>query len=213
MMVHMHWYPEIPLLKTRRLIADGIIVGWVIGWFAVGSFVHAAVSALAAPAVPMRAAGTSLEERMSDAAERVASVPVAGDDLQAPFAGAAAVGTDLNDAATSLEGSVSNLAWSLSLLTAGTPIVLVVVAYILWCRRAARARSALASHRTQAQGQSLLALRALSNQHLSALGKIDPDPVGAWRRGDPEIVAELAGLELARAGLRPGAPVTSPPEP
>ncbi|MGB5950892.1 MAG: hypothetical protein WBG57_00080 [Ornithinimicrobium sp.] len=205
----MHWYPETPLLRARRIMTDLLVVGWVIGWLLVGAFVHAAVSALSAPAGPMRAAGTSLQTRMLDVAERITSVPLVGDDLRAPFEGTAAVGTDLNDAATRLETSVGDLAWLLSLLVAGTPIMLVLVVYGVWVWRAARLRRVLAQHRTQAQGQSLLALRALSTQDLSALGALDPDPLGAWRRGDPEVVAELAGLELTRAGLHKGAPVTS----
>ncbi|CAN5585669.1 hypothetical protein BH23ACT6_BH23ACT6_06770 [soil metagenome] len=204
-MGNMHWYPETPRHRRRRIVADLLVLGWVAGWWVVGAFVHAAVSALSAPAGPMRAAGTTLQARMTDIAERVTGVPLVGDELQAPFVGTAAVGTDLSDAATRLESSVADLAWSLSLLIAGTPVVLVLAAYGLWCVRAARRRRLLAGYRNDPQGQSLLALRALSSQSLAALGSVGPDPVGAWRRDDPDVVASLAGLELAGAGLHRGA--------
>jgi len=51
-------------------------------------------------------------------------------------------------------------------------------------------------------GADLLALRALANQPLRRLAKIDPDPVAAWRRGDATAVDALARLELGRLGLR-----------
>lgn len=205
MMGDMYWYPETALRRTRRIAADLLVLAWVVGWCVVGAVVHASVSALSAPAGPMRTAGTSLQARMSDVAERITSVPLVGEDLQGPFVGTAAVGTDLTAAATRLETSVAELAWSLTLLIAAPPVLLVLIAYGLWCWRTARTRASLAHHRDRPQGQSLLALRALSTQDLSVLGELDPDPVGAWRREDAEVVARLAALELARAGLRPTA--------
>jgi hypothetical protein len=35
------------------------------------------------------------------------------------------------------------------------------------------------------------------------LAKVSDDPAGAWRRGDPEVVRELALLALHDAGLAP----------
>ena len=54
--------------------------------------------------------------------------------------------------------------------------------------------------------QGLLALRALASRPLPKLTEITADPVGAWRREDPAVIAGLAALELRSAGV---APVTS----
>ncbi|MCU1424066.1 MAG: hypothetical protein JWM51_357, partial [Microbacteriaceae bacterium] len=51
-------------------------------------------------------------------------------------------------------------------------------------------------------GRDLLALRALTGQKLSMLASVDPDPVAAWRRGDPDVVRALAALELKSSGIR-----------
>jgi len=48
----------------------------------------------------------------------------------------------------------------------------------------------------------LLALRALTTQKLSAITKIDADALGAWRRGEPEVVRRLAQLELRSSGVK-----------
>ncbi len=47
-------------------------------------------------------------------------------------------------------------------------------------RRAGRAKTVVES----SAGIDLLALRALATEKLSAIAKIDPDALGAWRRGD-----------------------------
>ena len=49
----------------------------------------------------------------------------------------------------------------------------------------------------------LFALRAMAHQPLHVLARVDPDPAGAWRRGEPDVVDRLARLELRSAGLRP----------
>ena len=49
----------------------------------------------------------------------------------------------------------------------------------------------------------LFALRAMANQPMPRLARISPDPVGAWRRGEPDVVRALATLELRDSGLRP----------
>ena len=50
------------------------------------------------------------------------------------------------------------------------------------------------------------ALAALAHQGATSLAAISPDPVGAWRRRDPDVVRALALLELRDAGLRPPRP-------
>ncbi|MFY1621377.1 hypothetical protein ACN269_34425, partial [Micromonospora sp. WMMD736] len=51
-------------------------------------------------------------------------------------------------------------------------------------------------------GEQLLALRALANRPLAKLAEVSPDPAGAWRREDPQVIRGLAALELRSAGVR-----------
>jgi hypothetical protein len=49
----------------------------------------------------------------------------------------------------------------------------------------------------------LFALRALGSQPLHVLARISPDPAGAWRKQDPDVVWRLAALEMRERGLDP----------
>jgi hypothetical protein len=44
-------------------------------------------------------------------------------------------------------------------------------------------------------------LRALANRPLARLTAVTPDPVGAWRAGDPHAIHGLAAIELRSAGM------------
>ncbi|MFX0539572.1 hypothetical protein ACQBAT_07670 [Ornithinimicrobium sp. Y1847] len=198
----MRWYADAPWRRTRQIVADLSVVAWVVLWVLIGRWVFALVSTLAAPADPLRGAGSSLRDRMSDVAGTVGRVPLVGDELTTPFSGAAGVGTDLITAGDRLESSVRTVAWVVSLLSAGTPILLVVLAWglarWLWIRRAGR----LGREVEDPESQELLALRALVRQDVRRLQRVHADPVAAFRSGDPAALRALADLELAEVGLR-----------
>lgn len=198
----MRWYADTPWRRSRQVLADVLVLGWVVAWVLVGRWVFGLVTTLAAPADPLRQAGTSLRERMTEAADRVVEVPLVGDTLGAPFTGAAGVGTDLVSAGDRLESSVRTVAWVVSLLSAATPILLVVLVWVLlrlaWSRRAA----ALGRELDDPRSQELLALRALVHQSPRRLQAVHADPVAAWRSGDATAVRALADLELTQVGVR-----------
>lgn len=198
----MHWYAETPRRRTRQVAGDLLVVAWVVGWVLIGRWVHGLISALSAPAGPLRSAGAELTERMSDIAGRITEIPLVGGDLDAPFEGAAGVGNDLVAAGDQLEQSVDRVAWVVSVLAAGTPIVLVLGAYLLLRWLGARRAAALGRDRDRPQAQELLALRALVHQSPRRLQAVADDPLGAWRSGDPALIADLADLELRQVGLR-----------
>lgn len=198
----MRWYADAPGRRARQVLADLLVLGWVVAWVLVGRWVFALVTTLAAPADPLRDAGTALRDRMAEAAARVTEIPLVGDELDAPFTGAAAVGTDLVAAGDQLEASVRTVAWVVSLLSAGTPVLLVVLAWavlrIAWARRA----GALGREVDDPESLELLALRALVRQDPRRLQRVSPDPLAAFRSGDPQTLRRLADLELAEVGLR-----------
>jgi hypothetical protein len=41
----------------------------------------------------------------------------------------------------------------------------------------------------------------MARQPLHRLARISGDPVAAWRSGDPDVIRELAALELGESGL------------
>lgn len=202
----MRLYATSPARRTRQVLADLFVLLWVLGWVLVGRWVHALVMTLAAPADPLRDAGTGLSGRMRDIAERIGEVPLVGGSLDGPFVGTAAVGDDLVAAGDQLESAVRTVAWVVSLLSAGTPILLVLLLWLVvrwtWVRRA----SALGPEVDDPESQQLLALRALVRQDPRRLQRLYADPVGAYASGDPEVWRALADLELAEVGLRTSRP-------
>ncbi|HKJ11766.1 MAG TPA: hypothetical protein VJ976_05190 [Ornithinimicrobium sp.] len=199
----MYWYAQTPARRGRQVLADVLVAVWVVGWLLAARAVHTAVSALAAPAASMRQAGDALSNRMLDVVGRVGSVPAVGDDLQAAFTGVAAAGTDLSAAGDRLESSVDRAAWWLSLLTCGTPVLLVLGLYVLARLRGIRAMNAAARDRDDPRLHQLLALRALTNARASELAAISEEPLQAWQRGDPQVIRALTALEARRHGLKP----------
>lgn len=197
----MHLYASSPARRARQVTADLLVLGWVVVWVLVGRWVFGLVMTLAAPAEPLREAGTGLSSRMRDIADRIAGVPLVGEELDAPFVGTAAVGDDLVAAGDQLEAAVRTVAWVVSLLSAGTPVLLVLLLWLLvrgaWVRRASR----LGREVGDPGSQQLLALRALVRQDPRRLQMLYPDPVGAYASGDPEVWRALADLELAEVGL------------
>lgn len=197
----MRWYADAPVRRTRQVLADVLVAGWVLAWVLVGRWVFALVMTLAAPAAPLRRAGSTLHDRMDEVAGRVVEVPLVGDRLDAPFSGAAGMGTDLVVAGDRLEDSVRTVAWVVSVLAAGTPVLLVLLVWglarLAWVRRAA----SLGREVGDPESVELLALRSLVRQHPRRLQTLFPDPVGAFRSGDPATLRALADLELAEVGL------------
>lgn len=198
----MRLYATSPLRRSLQIGSDLFVLAWVVGWVLVGRWVHRLVMTLAAPAEPLRSAGTSVADRMTDIAGQVVRIPLVGEELDAPFTGAAEAGGDLVRAGDALESSVRTAAWVVSVLSAGTPILLVVLVWglarLLWVRRAA----SLGAELDDPESQQLLALRALVRQHPRRLQRLYPDPVAAYASGDPEVWRALADLELADVGLR-----------
>lgn len=198
----MRWYAETPIRRSRQVLGDLLALTWVVLWVLLGRWVHGLVSTLAAPADPLRDAGVSWRERMTDIAGTAADVPLVGGGLGEAFTSAGTVGDDLVLAGDGLAAGVDRLAWLLAVLTAGVPIVVVGGAYLLlrllWARRTGR----LSRDRTSPAALELFALRALVHQPPARLAALGPDPVGAWRSRDPAAIGALADLELRQVGLR-----------
>ena len=196
----MTWYAETPGKRTAQQLGDAAVVGWIALWLWIGDGVHDAVRRLAAPGIELEKAGNGLAGGLRGAADRAADVPVVGDELRVPLDTAAGAGDAVARAGVAQQEAVGTLAVVLALVIAGLPIAVAVLrwlpARLQWTRdmRAARALRG---------DVDLLALRAASSQPLHVLARLGPDPVGRWRRGEPDAAERLAALELRRLGLRP----------
>jgi hypothetical protein len=195
----MHWYAESPALRARQVVHDLLVLLWVVVWLRVGTAVHDAVGALAAPGRQLVRAGDGLTEGLSRAAERADDLPLVGDELSGPLDAAAGAGQALSDAGAAQQDAVGVVSLVLALVVAGLPIALVLLREVP--RRVAFAREHGAARRLR-DDVELWALRAALHRPLHELAALGPDPVGRWRRGEPGAAEALARLEQRAAGLR-----------
>jgi len=77
-------------------------------------------------------------------------------------------------------------------------LVVWLMPRVRFARRAGRAKALVRA----GAGIDLLALRALANQNITTIAKVDLDAMGAWRRGDDTVMRRLAALELESSGIR-----------
>lgn len=206
----MKLYADLPARRTRQVLADLLMLVWVIGWVLVARAVHGATMTLAAPGRALESAGGSFRDRMLGAGEHVDGLPLIEDRLAQPFREVSGIGTDIAAAGTDLVTAVERVAFVSALTTAIIPISIVGALWFFlrsrWVRQATAAQTFIDSR----ADIDLFALRALSRQPMTRLARISDDPAGDWRRGDQQVIAALAGLELAETGLRPpgrGGPV------
>lgn len=187
---------------ARQIITDVLVAAWVYAAIRAAMWLHDLVQKLAIPGQRLEGAGSGLADGLSNVGSKIGRVPLVGDELTAPFNGAADAARSMAGAGQQQQDIVDDLSLALSLGLLIFPLGLVLFVWlplrVRWIRRA----GAAASLRAAPAGRDLLALRALATQPLGKLTKIDPDVAQAWRRGDEETVAALAALELKGLGLR-----------
>jgi hypothetical protein len=199
-------YADRPRTAVRQLVTDALVVAWVYGSIRAAMWVHDLVLKLAVPGQKLDSAGTGMADNLAEVGGRIGRVPVVGDDLTGPFTDAAGAARSLAGVGQQQQDVVADLAMAVSVGLLVFPLGLVLLVWLPLRVRHARRAGAAAALRGSAAGRDLLALRALANQPLRDLTRIDPDAAHAWRRGDESTVDALATLELRSLGLRPASP-------
>jgi hypothetical protein len=198
----MKLYSDFAGRRTRQIIYDVMAVLAISSWVWLGVTLYTLVMNLSAFGVQMEDAGSGFKKTMSDISDNLSGVPLIGGGIKAPFDAASDAGGALEAAGQAQQVAVHNLALGLGIGIAVLPILTILIFWLVprvrFARRAGIAKALLKSDTSV----DLLALRALSTQKLGALAAIDPDPAGAWRRGDQGILRSLANLELRASGVR-----------
>jgi hypothetical protein len=188
--------------RTRQIVGDVVALGAIALWIWFGVTVFHLIQGLASWGVQMEQAGAGFGDTMTDIGDTLGGIPLIGPGIRLPFDGASDAGAALEAAGQQQQEAVLQLAITLGVGIPLLPILTILALWllprILFIRRAGRAKAVVQAE----AGMDLLALRALTTQKLAAIVKIDPDALGAWRRGDPETVRQLAQLELKAAGVR-----------
>ncbi|MFG3284551.1 hypothetical protein [Streptomyces sp. NPDC048111] len=201
----MRLYAQTPARRSRQYVADLIALLLIAITVKFALLVREAILTLAEPGRKAQSAGDSLASGLNDAGDAASKVPFVGGTLKKPLQSAADAGTGLSDAGRSLQDTVGQVATLTTIALIALPTALILLVWLVprmrWIRRTATTRRLLDAP----GGADLLALRALTGPQrpLAAL----PTPPGglaeAWRRGDPDVIADLSALSLRRAGLRP----------
>lgn len=199
----MRLYAATPVRRTRQIVADLILVGWVVLWVWIGTIVHDVTAALATPGLAISESAGSLGNAMDDAGNTLEGVPVVGDDVASPFNAARDAADGIAAAGLSTAETIQDLAVWLGVTIAAIPILLWMAFYLPVRIRFVRRANAGQRFVDANEDLDLFALRALANQPMHVLARISDDPAGAWRDRDPQIVRALGELELKDTGLRP----------
>jgi hypothetical protein len=196
----MRIYAEQRGRAARQVLADVLVVMWVVLVVEVARAAFTLVARLQGPGHGISGAGEAIRGAFMDAARSAAKVPGVGGGLTSAFGTGASAGESLASSGRAFSDTVSTLAVGTAVaivLIGALPMVLVWLT--LRVRWMVAARSALADRTVDID---LLALRALTRRPVRRLLSICPDPAGAWRRDDQVALRRLAALELQMLGLR-----------
>jgi hypothetical protein len=205
-------YADLPSRRIGQIVADLLMLGWILLWARVGKAVHDTTLSLGEPGRRLESAGRGFRDKLTTAGDNVDDLPLLDDKVAKPFRDAAVAGSSIEDAGRDLVSAVDTLATTLGWVTALTPILIVGAFWLAARWRFVRRATAAQSLVDSVDDLDLFALRAMANQPLQRLARISDDPTGAWRRGDSRVIRELALLELADCGLRPPGPEIAGPE-
>jgi hypothetical protein len=197
----MRFYAERPLRLARQLLADVLVVAWVVLVAIVARSAHDLIEQLQRPLGTLTDAGEAIRAAFDNAARTASGVPFVGDDLARALGNGTGAGESLAAAGRQQMETVSTVA-----VATATGIVLLVAVPVVLVWAVVRVRYARAAHSAvvvRVTDTDLLALRALTHLPVRTLLGVSPDPAAAWRRDDRDAVHGLAALELRSLGLRP----------
>ena len=197
----MKLYADAPVRRARQVTGDLLLLLWIWTWVKVASVVRDATLTLARPGEEISDAGGGLADRLREAGDTVASVPLVGDEVRGPFDGAGSAAERLAAAGDAQVAAVQDLAFWLGLAVGAIPVLIALAVYLPLRWRFVREATAGRRFIDSVDDLDLFALRAMARQPMHRLARISDDPAGAWRRQEPEVVRALAALELRDSGL------------
>ncbi|MDR0849252.1 MAG: hypothetical protein LBN10_09520 [Propionibacteriaceae bacterium] len=175
---------------------------------------------MGAAGVSVAQAGTDMSSSWIAAADQVSNVALVGPMLSVPLSATAlsidsafsTISTPFSSASTGLDELATSMLQLVSIINTFAIVVAIliflvpVVAYawkwLPWRFSFVRRASAGTRLLSAESAPELFALRAMATAPMHDLLKITPDPMGAWKAGNPEVIARLANLSLAEHGLK-----------
>lgn len=196
-------YAQTSARRARQVTGDVFVLTWVVAWCYIATVVHRLVAALAEPARALARSGTEFDTTIREAGDTLLDIPWAGDELGAAFGRIAGIGAEASATGTAAAQTIEQLALVLAFVVAAAPALGLAIPWVNLRVRFVRRANAARQFIDADADLDLFALRALAHQPMPRLAHISDDPMGAWRRGDPQITRALAELELRHAGILP----------
>lgn len=197
----MKLYADYTPRRTRQIAADVGFAIWSVFWIWVATRLYALFMPLAEPGRQLENAGQALSGNVDSANNWFENLPLLGDAVDLPFGQIGEAGESLAAAGVQQQEVVGQVALFLSVTLAVLAISVMAVVWLPLRVRFVRRASAAQQFVDDVADLDLFALRAMARQPLHRLTRIDPDPAGAWRRGDQRVINALAGMELRDEGL------------
>ncbi|MEO8815316.1 MAG: hypothetical protein ABI307_01985 [Mycobacterium sp.] len=194
-------YATTPGRLLAQLFSDVVIAVWTFLWVLVGLAVHGAISTIAGIGRQFERGAHGVADSLASAGQSADRIPLVGDAVSKPLTAASEAAVDMAGAGHNLDTTAGWLAIVLAIAVAAPPILAVVMPWLLLRLRFFRRKRAVLALAATPAGEQLLALRALTQRPLGKLTAVSPDPAGAWRHADPQVIHGLAALELRSAGL------------
>lgn len=195
-------YSTRPLRLLAQLFSDVNVIAWTSMWVLIGLGVHTAIAAIGGAGRQLEAGSHDLAGNLTAAGASAKHIPLVGEAVGKPIVAAAGAALDMAGAGHSLSTTAEWLAVLLAIAVASPPILAIAMPWLVLRVGFFRRKWTVTALATSPEGMQLLALRALTNRPPARLAAISADPVGAWRREDPETIRALAELELRAAGIR-----------
>lgn len=195
-------YSNTPARRTVQILIDVLMLVWTVVLCWLAWTIGARMRQLGDAGRQLRDGGSTFDDQMRTLAQKAGDIPLVGSSLQEPFQSAAGAGVSVRDAGETFATNIDRLGWLLAATIALSSVFVAVMLWLglrlPWVRRASVARRRL----QMPGGDTLLAWDALESSKPASLLAVSPDPVAAWRLGDPVAVRGLADLRLAQLGLR-----------
>lgn len=198
----MKLYSDFSGRRTIQIAGDVFAFLVLLGGIVAAVSIHNAITAFDAIGRDVEQSGSGLASTMSDIGESLAAIPLIGGSIRAPFDAASDAGGTLAAAGDDWQRTVHTLA----AFTGWTVVGLVVLILLFgWIRPRITGIARRAEAKRLADSPAsmdLLAFRALATLPPRDLVHVNADVAGAWRRGDPDAIRQLAALELRASGVR-----------
>lgn len=197
----MAWYAKDRRQRSRQIVDDIVMAVWTVFWGLAAWLTYRLIHASGAPARSLSRMAAEQEQSFNGYAERIAKAPAIGETVRQPVDQLARVFDQVGIFADNQIRLIERVAVAGGGLVFAIPVAIWLLRWLPG--RVAFARRSAAAQRfiNSAEDLDLFALRAMAVAPMTELAKISDDPVGDWRRGDEQVIGQLADLALRREGL------------